>query len=870
MKRWTCIALLSLVAIGCGDDSPGDDDAECTTASECDDGDACTEDACISRECSNAPVDVDDDDACTTDACDPATGVSHTPVDVDDDDACTTDACDPVTGVSHTPLAAIDDDDACTTDACDAATGDVTHTPVDIDDEVACTIDACDPATGDITHTTDDTACDDVDGASCTEPVCDAVQGCLEQADNAACADGQACTTADVCDPDAVGADETTGCAYTADHAACDDTVGCTDDVCTPFTGCTSTEEDDNCDPGQTCDATLDCVGGTGDIAEAVITEFVALGEAGNAGELIEVYNPGVVDGDLGGGTITNGAAAVATIRPASNPTGTGPVMIPAGGYAYGVPNPADPADIPPGAAFVYGDPGTTFEIADTGDSLVLRNAAAATLDVVDFTGNFHTNLDVPFDAPNAFPGVVGVSTQLDPTRLNTTDNGDGANWCTTFRLFDTAGAANQSCAPTAVVINELVYDGAIGADTADARRTFIELSGPGGARVADLRIRFVETDGATAGNLDGPNHLIGDLLANARLRPDGLFVIADNTGGDSLIVPATRRDAQAAFDPENGSQAAQLLLDIGGALSYVDALAYAGTDQLDVLVDSTDALPLVETSAAIDANQGVSLARNLVSEDTGANAVDFVADPSPSPGLVNQPVDTTIASLSIDEGLATVTTTGVVITGTDLGFSATITFAGVAATGCNFNGTPTSVTCNVPTGTVGRGDVVYTNTADRGGDSFTLNDGWTFTGALNETDTADEADYCILQFPATITVAAATATETIYGRIFEAGVTEAAGADGSVLAEVGYGPAATSPATTAGWRFSPATYNVQVGNDDEYQGTLTVPTAGSFSYAFRFSRDGGLNHTYCDLDGAGSNGGLVLDTAQLGALTVN
>ena len=49
----------------------------------------------------------------------------------------------------------------------------------------------------------------------------------------------------------------------------------------------------------------------------------------------------------------------------------------------------------------------------------------------------------------------------------------------------------------------------------------------------------------------------------------------------------------------------------------------------------------------------------------------------------------------------------------------------------------------------------------------------------------------------------------------------------------------------------------------------MTAPAAGSYAYTSRASFDG-VNWTYCDLDGAGDNGGLDFSTSQLGAMTVN
>jgi hypothetical protein len=50
----------------------------CTSDAECDDGDACTQDACNpDGSCSHAEVSCDDGNGCTLDRCDPASGCSH-------------------------------------------------------------------------------------------------------------------------------------------------------------------------------------------------------------------------------------------------------------------------------------------------------------------------------------------------------------------------------------------------------------------------------------------------------------------------------------------------------------------------------------------------------------------------------------------------------------------------------------------------------------------------------------------------------------------------------------------------------------------------------------------------------------------------
>ena len=135
------------------------------------------------------------------------------------------------------------------------------------------------------------------------------------------------------------------------------------------------------------------------------------------------------------------------------------------------------------------------------------------------------------------------------------------------------------------------------------------------------------------------------------------------------------------------------------------------------------------------------------------------------------------------------------------------------------------------------------------------------------ETNSALECDYCALQFPTSTSVN--VTSENIFGRIYEAGITEAAGASPGVLAQLGVGPAGSDPRTTPGWTWSAATFNVQVGNDDEYQGTFQGYSLGQQSYMFRFSLDAGSAWSLGDLNGAGSNGGVDFEVAQLGFATV-
>jgi len=187
----------------------------------CDDGDACTTDACIpsSGACSNLAEPCADDDACTLDACDPVTGLcGHSPIECHDENPCTIDSCDPVGGCQY-PYNDCSDGNLCTNDICDPATGECGHSPA-CDDGVPCTVDSCDP---DLGCSWDAGACvcltpdDCTDDDPCTDDICDLI--------------GQTCSH------------ETTDCG---------DDVDCTSDSCDPVEGCLNEVNDDEFEDNDT------------------------------------------------------------------------------------------------------------------------------------------------------------------------------------------------------------------------------------------------------------------------------------------------------------------------------------------------------------------------------------------------------------------------------------------------------------------------------------------------------------------------------------------------------------------------------------------------------------------------------------------
>ncbi len=112
----------------------------CSNDSDCDDGIACTTDACdagrcqfqTAPDCCSGVRDCDDRDVCTRDGCDLATGTcAHDPIATccrtdaacDDGDACTRDSCEADGTCRNIPVccsndAGCDDGDICTTGSC--------------------------------------------------------------------------------------------------------------------------------------------------------------------------------------------------------------------------------------------------------------------------------------------------------------------------------------------------------------------------------------------------------------------------------------------------------------------------------------------------------------------------------------------------------------------------------------------------------------------------------------------------------------------------------------------------------------------------------------------------------------------------------
>lgn len=131
-----------------------------------------------------------------------------------------------------------------------------------------------------------------------------------------------------------------------------------------------------------------------------------------------------------------------------------------------------------------------------------------------------------------------------------------------------------------------------------------------------------------------------------------------------------------------------------------------------------------------------------------------------------------------------------------------------------------------------------------------------------------DAPDYVSLQWPPTATIAQGGSV-TVYGQVYEAGLTNVAGQAAGITAWVGYSTTDTNPNTWTNW--TAATYNNDQGNNDEYMLAIGATLApGTYYYATRFNLNGG-GYVYGGINQSAPNNGNFWDgtTFVNGILTV-
>ncbi len=129
------------------------------------------------------------------------------------------------------------------------------------------------------------------------------------------------------------------------------------------------------------------------------------------------------------------------------------------------------------------------------------------------------------------------------------------------------------------------------------------------------------------------------------------------------------------------------------------------------------------------------------------------------------------------------------------------------------------------------------------------------------------DIDWANLQWPYTIehTISVTNPTPDVYGQVYIADETQKPGATPTLIAQLGFGPRNSNPATASGWKWKAATFNANAGNNDEFKANLLPDTIGEYDYAYRYSTSGGRTWVYADRDGTGNG----YDPAQAGKLSV-
>ncbi|RMG12290.1 MAG: hypothetical protein D6729_16705 [Deltaproteobacteria bacterium] len=113
--------------------------------------------------------------------------------------------------------------------------------------------------------------------------------------------------------------------------------------------------------------------------------------------------------------------------------------------------------------------------------------------------------------------------------------------------------------------------------------------------------------------------------------------------------------------------------------------------------------------------------------------------------------------------------------------------------------------------------------------------------------------DWCNTQWPPSIDFGSTAGPVTVYGQVYEPGLTDSGGDPSALVAELGYGPDGSDPAADPGvWTWTPGAYNASCscGNNYEYMADLSIASSGRYDYAWRFSLDGGAHYVYCDTTG--------------------
>lgn len=122
---------------------------------------------------------------------------------------------------------------------------------------------------------------------------------------------------------------------------------------------------------------------------------------------------------------------------------------------------------------------------------------------------------------------------------------------------------------------------------------------------------------------------------------------------------------------------------------------------------------------------------------------------------------------------------------------------------------------------------------------AYSLN-GCSSSSANGTVTVSNIVDWANIQSPGTATICQGQ-TLTIYGQVFEAGVTPAAGQGAGITVQFAYNTSNTNPSTWPSASWTSATFNPAGTslNNDEYSGIIPALSPGTYYYAFSYTMNG-------------------------------
>lgn len=197
-------------------------------------------------------------------------------------------------------------------------------------------------------------------------------------------------------------------------------------------------------------------------------------------------------------------------------------------------------------------------------------------------------------------------------------------------------------------------------------------------------------------------------------------------------------------------------------------------------------------------------------------------------------------------------------VLGANFKAGATVRFDNALATNVQFVSS-SEISCKTPPHATGKAAVTVTNPD---GSKNTLIDGYTYI------EKNPMADWARIYSSLKLSGAVGATVGPVVCQVYDAATnTGSRGATSGLQAQLGYGPSGSKPGTWPASNWKAMSFSRDIGNNDEYTGSLTIASAGTYNFACRFSVDGGKNWLYADGDAAGTNNGF--SSADAGVVVV-